>query len=145
MPSPDSMPHQHHSFRVRYPAVLFLMGCFLVGNAQADWLALGRNENFRAYLDQASLQRNGDQVQVLQLMDFVTAQWADERTVIGSIKSVVEYDCAQPRLRTVALEAFSEQMGDGRRVASERLPNPDWEGVKPGSTNEKIWQLVCGK
>ncbi len=121
------------------------MGCFLVGNAQADWLALGRNENFRAYLDQASLQRNGDQVQVLQLMDFVTAQWADERTVIGSIKSVVEYDCAQPRLRTVALEAFSEQMGDGRRVASERLPNPDWEGVKPGSTNEKIWQMVCGK
>ena len=53
MPAPDSMPHQHHSFRVRYPAVLFLMGCFLVGNAQADWLALGRNENFRAYLDQA--------------------------------------------------------------------------------------------
>jgi len=139
------MPRKDYSPSALLSAVLFLMGCLLAASAQAEWLALGRNENFRAYLDQKSLQRNGDLVQVLQLMDFVTAQWADERTVVGSIRSLVEYDCVQPRSRTIALDAFSEQMGDGRRVASERLPNPEWESVTSGSTSEKIRQLVCGK
>lgn len=123
----------------------FLFSVFVAGSAQAEWLALGRTENFRAYLDQKSLEKDGDLVRVFQLMDFVTAQWADERTVVGSIRSQVEYDCRQPRSRTLTLEAYSEQMGDGRLVANERVPNPEWEGVKPGSMSEKIRQLVCGK
>lgn len=139
------MIHSDDSLKTVCVSVLFLMAVTLAGSAQAEWLALGRNENFRAYLDQKSLQRNGDLVQVLQLMDFVTAQWADERTVVGSIKTVVEYDCVQPRSRTMALEAYSEQMGDGRRVATEQLPNPEWESINSGSTSEKIRQLVCGK
>ena len=134
-----------YSLKTVCTALLFLIAATLAGNAQAEWLALGRNENFRAYLDQTSLQRNGDLVQVLQLMDFVTAQWADERTVIGSIKTVVEYDCVQLRSRTIALEAYSEQMGEGRKVATEQLSNPDWGGVKSGSMSEKIRQLVCAK
>ena len=134
-----------YSLKVVRSSILFLAVLLLAGSAQAEWLALGRNENFRAYLDQQSLQRNGNLVQVSQLMDFITAQWADERTVIGSIKTLVEYDCVQPRSRTIVLEAYSEQMGDGRRVATEQLQNPVWEGIKSGSTSEKIRQLVCGK
>lgn len=134
----------------RFPALLrclvpFLLSVFVVGSVHAEWLALGRTENFRAYLDQNSLEKDGDLVRVFQLMDFVTAQWADERTVVGSIRSQVEYDCRQPRSRTLTLEAYSEQMGDGRLVANERVPNPEWEGINPGSTSEKIRQLVCGK
>ena len=134
-----------YSLKTVCTPLLFLIAAMFTGNAQAEWLALGRNENFRAYLDQTSLQRNGDLVQVLQLMDFVTAQWADERTVIGSIKTVVEYDCVQLRSRTIALEAYSEQMGEGRKVATEQLSNPDWGGLKSGSMSEKIRQLVCAK
>ncbi len=134
-----------YSLKTVCAPLLFLIAAMFTGNAQAEWLALGRNENFRAYLDQTSLQRNGDLVQVLQLMDFVTAQWADERTVIGSIKTMVEYDCVQLRSRTIALEAYSEQMGEGRKVATEQLSNPDWGGLKSGSMSEKIRQLVCAK
>ena len=123
----------------------FLVTLLMAGGAQAEWLALGRNENFRAYMNQKSLKKNGDFVQVPQLMDFVTAQWADERTVVGSIKTLVEYDCSQPRSRTLILEAYSEQMGDGRLVATERMPNPEWEGTKPESTSENIRKMVCEK
>lgn len=108
--APNTMIRTDYSLKTVCTPLLFLIAATLAGNAQVEWLALGRNENFRAYLDQTSLQRNGDLVQVLQLMDFVTAQWADERTVIGSIKTVVEYDCVQLRSRTIALEAYSEQM-----------------------------------
>ena len=122
-----------------------LAALLFVGSVQAEWISLGRTDNFRVYLEQNQLRRNGDVVQTWQLMDFTSAQWVDERTVVGSIRSLVEYDCSQPRARTLSLEAYSEQMSGGRRVASEQLPNADWEWIKPGSTNEKVRQLVCGK
>jgi hypothetical protein len=106
---------------------------------------LGRNENFRAYLDQRSVQKNGDLVRVYQLTDFVTAQWIDGQTVIGSIRALVEYDCARPRSRTLALEAYSEQMGEGRLVANEQNPDAEWEEAASGGSTEHVWRQVCGK
>jgi len=111
----------------------------------SEWISLGRTENFRAYLDQSSVRRDGVLVRVYQLTDFATAQWADERTVVGSIRSLVEYDCSQPQARTLALEAFSEQMGEGRLVASEHKPDAPWEGMVPGGIGENIRKLVCQK
>jgi hypothetical protein len=113
--------------------------------AAGEWLALGRNEIFRAYLDQRSVQRNGDFARAYQLTDFATAQWVDERTVVGSIRALVEYDCTQPRARTLALEAYSEQMGEGRLLTREQKPDAEWEDIAPGGTGENVRRLVCGK
>ena len=117
----------------------------VAAGVNGEWIGLGRTENFRAYLDQSSVQRNGNLVRVYQLTDFTTAQWADARTVVGSIRSLVEYDCGLPRARTLALEAYSEQMGEGRLVASEQRPDAPWEGVAPGGIGENTRQLVCRK
>jgi hypothetical protein len=125
--------------------LLCLLTVLLAGSAQAEWLHLGRSDNFRIYLEQKLIQRNGDFAQIWQLMDFTSAQWADAQTAVGSIKSLVEYDCTQPRFRTLAAEAFSEQMAAGRLVAREQLPTPQWEGVDPGGTSAKIRQLACGQ
>lgn len=124
--------------------LLLLLPC-LSADAGAEWLSIGRSDTFRAYLDRESPRKSGDFVQVVQLMDFVTAQWVDARTVVWSIRSLVEYDCRQVRSRTLAVEAYSEQMGEGTRVADERMPEAEWENVPPGSTSEKTRQMVCGK
>ncbi|MDR3220924.1 MAG: hypothetical protein LBU46_02795 [Candidatus Accumulibacter sp.] len=123
------------------PASAQQLGEAVVG----EWIGLGRNENFRAYMDQRSVRRNGDFARVYQLTDFATAQWVDERTVVGSIRALVEYDCAQSRSRTLALEAYSEQMGEGRLIASEQKPDAEWENIASGGTSENVRQLVCGK
>jgi len=91
------------------------------------------------------MSKNGDYAQMWQLMDFTVAQWADAQTVVGSIKTLVEYDCTQPRSRALAAEAYTEQMGAGRLVSSERLAEPQWEGVEAGSTPDKMRQVACGK
>ena len=130
---------------------LFLLPLLVFSRARygagvdGEWISLGRTENFRLYLDQSSVQRNGDLVRVFQLTDFTTAQWVDERTVVGSIRSLVEYDCSQPRARTLALEAYSEQMGEGRLVAGEQKPDAGWEDVAPGGVGENTRKLVCRK
>jgi hypothetical protein len=126
--------------------ILLVAATFLfAGSVHAEWFPLGRTDSFRVYLDQKLIQKNGDFAQVWQLMDFTAAQWADAQTPVGSIKNLVDYDCTQPRSRTLAGEAYSEQMGAGRMVAKEQLPNPQWEPVEPHSTPEKIRQIACGK
>ena len=123
-------------------ALLLLMLLF-AGSVQAEWLWLGRNEDFRIYVDPQLIKKNGDLVQIWQLMDFTSAQWEDARTVVWSIKNLIEYDCSQPRSRTLVGEAYSEQMGAGRKVASDKLPDPTWEDVAPGGTAEKVRQIAC--
>lgn len=108
-----------------------------------EWIELGRNESARAYLDQRSLQREGDMVRVYQLTDFATAQWVDERRVIGSIRARVEYDCLQARMRTLTLEAYSEQMGEGRLLLSEQNPDAEWEKLAVGGSSARIQELIC--
>jgi hypothetical protein len=136
---------------LRFVALLLLFpplpafGQTLDEGAIGEWIALGRNENFRAYMDQRSVQRKGDLARVFQLTDFTTAQWVDERTVVGSIRALIEYDCANPRARTLALEAYSEQMGEGRRVANEQKPDAKWENIEPGEVNASVRRLVCEK
>ena len=126
-------------------AFCVLASFLLAGSVQAEWSQLGRTDTFRLYLDQKLIQKSGDFVQVWQLIDFTVAQWADARTAVGSIKNLIEYDCTQPRLRTLAAEAYTEQMGAGRLVANERLSDPLWENVAPGSTAAQIRKIACGK
>lgn len=121
-----------------------LLSVSVTTNAFAEWVQFGRTDEFRIYVDQRLIVRNGDFAQMWQLMDFTVAQWADARTAVGSIKNLIEYDCTQARLRPVAGEAFSEQMGAGALVGSERVPDPQWEAVVAGSTPEKLRQLACG-
>ena len=125
-------------------ALLVLLTCLLAGPVQAEWVALGRTDSLRVYLDPKPVQKSADSVQIWQLMDFVTAQWVDAQTVVGSIKNLVEYDCQQRRFRTLTAEAYSEQMGDGRKVANERPANPPWEAIEPGSSAEKMRGIACG-
>ncbi len=125
--------------------LLAFVAFLLVGSVQAEWIPLGRTDSFRVYLDPKLIQKNGDLAQAWQIMDFTSAQWVDAQTVVGSIKNLIEYDCNQPRFRTLVVEAYSEQMTDGRLVATEQLPNPQWESAEPGGTAEKIRQLACGK
>lgn len=126
------------------PLLFALSACLLAGGAQAEWILLGRTESLRIYLEQKQILRNGDLVQIWQLVDFTTAQWADPQTVVWSIKSLEEYDCSQPRFRTLASEAYSEQMAIGRLVAREQPAELQWETVQADSAPEKIRQIACG-
>jgi hypothetical protein len=139
-------------YRILRCAVLLLLSLPFLAFGQktydgtdSEWISLGRTDRFRVYLDQRSAQRDGDLTRVYQLTDFVTAQWVDERTVVGSIRALVEYDCTQPRLRTIALEAYSEQMGEGQLVTREQNPEAAWENIPSEGTGENVRKMVCKK
>ena len=126
------------------PILLALSALLFAGSASAEWIQLGRTENFRIYLEQKQILRNGDLVQIWQLMDFTAAQWADPQTVVWSIRTLAEYDCKEPRFRSLVSEAYSEQMGIGKLVAKEQPAEPRWERVEAGGPPDKIRQIACG-
>ncbi len=125
--------------------LLALVTLLLSGGVQAEWALLGRNEDLRIYLDQELIRKNGDLAQVWQLMDFSSSQWPDPQTAVGSIKNLVEYDCTQPRLRTLSGTAYSERMAAGKAVANEQFPDPQWESIPPGGTASVVHKIACGK
>ena len=122
-----------------------LLAMLLCATAQAEWMPLGRNEDFRIYLDPQLIRKDGDFAQLWQLMDFTVAQWTDAQTVVWSIKTLIEYDCTTMRSRTLAGEAYSEQMGGGRMMGREQVADAPWESVDPGSTRDKVRQIACAK
>ena len=129
----------------RWRTIAALLALLVSAPAQAQWMPLGRNEDFRIYLDPKLMRSNGDLTQIWQLMDFTAAQWTDAQTVVWSIKTLIEYDCATMCSRTLAGEAYSEQLGEGRKVASEQRPDAQWESVEPGTTSDKVRQIACAK
>ena len=126
------------------PLLLALLALLFAGSAAAEWIQLGRTENFRIYLEQKQILRNGDLVQIWQLMDFTAAQWADPQTVVWSIRTLAEYDCKEARFRSLVSEAYSEQMGIGKLVAREQPVEPQWERIEAGGPPDKIRQVACG-
>lgn len=123
---------------------LALVTALLASTAQAQWSQLGRNENLRLFLDQTTIQRDGDIARMWQLYDYITAQWAGEQ-VIYSVKNLVEYDCRGKRTRILGGSAYGDHMGQGKVVASENAPNAEWSLIPPGGTAENMWSIACDK
>jgi len=112
--------------------------------ALADWVMLTRNEDMRLYADRGNIRRDGDIATVSQMADYTFAQWSGA-TVIMSVIYTMEVDCAGKRLRTLAATAFSEQLGRGREVVSEKAPAEEWNDIPTGGSAEQLWKLACGK
>ena len=125
--------------------VLIVALIALSSSAQAEWFELGRTSAFRVYIENKSILRRGDLAQVMQLIDFTNAQWVDTHTVIGSVRQLNEFDCAQGRYRTLGAVAFSEQMTEGKMVGEEKTPEAQWMAVEPESAADQVRKLVCGK
>lgn len=115
------------------------------GNALAQWVMIGRNEDMRLFVDRGEIVRTGDIATMMQLVDYTSAQWIGSK-VIMSVRNVAEYDCVKRKTRAVSGVAFSEQLGRGIEVTREQAP-PDtpWIDVPPGGAGERLWQAACGR
>ena len=64
---------------------------------------------------------------------------------IGSIKSLVEYDCKDRRVRVLEVGHFADvwARGDKLDVAAPDLNGRDWIGIAKGSLGEAVFLRVC--
>jgi len=123
-----------------------LMGLFLLtasGAAIAEWTVEGRNEELTLYVDRATIRKNGNFVKMWSLVDYKKAKVIGGKSNLSQ-RSQWEFDCKEEKSRGLAITNFSGQMGSGA-VNYTDSDTEKWVPVAPGSGDELLWKIACGK
>jgi hypothetical protein len=118
------------------------------GPAYAEWVAIEKQYQSpgrqTVYVDPDTIRREGHLVTMEQLIDFKTMQGGRSPTRFSSTKIQKEFDCADKRLRMLALTDFWGNMGTGE-AAGAAIGGGHWIPVEPESLNYALWKVACNK
>lgn len=122
-----------------------LFGAGFSDGTETAWVKAGSSPaegGFDTYYDSATIQREGDIAKMWHLHNFKTPQTVDGKSYL-SLKNLVEYDCKDPRRRTLFFSWKAQPMGAGETV--HRLDEPTgWMRVAPGTMGAVLRALACG-
>lgn len=125
---------------------IFLMLMIVVSsNAKAEWVGVGYSPSsgFTTYTDPTTIRENGNMVKMWNM--YVHKIYAKIKgKPFVSMKFQGEYDCDEGQTRTLYRLFYAGNMGQGEMVDSEATPD-NWMPTPPGSTNELLWKIACGK
>jgi hypothetical protein len=119
--------------------VLAALSC----SAAAEWVIVNDTDDYVAYADPASISRDGNLAQMSDLVDLKSPRSSPLGTVHASTTAHSQFDCATPRMRTIAFFMFSGQMGSGDIVENAALSD-GWLPAAPGTLLGMLRQLACG-
>lgn len=118
------------------------------GPAYAEWIAVEKNNQLAGimtvYVDPDTIQRKGNLVTMWQLIDFKTMQGGRSPSRFSSTKIHKQFDCAEGRLRLLALTDFWGNMGTGES-ADAYIDGGHWVPVEPDSIDQALLELACNK
>jgi len=95
------------------------------------------------YADPDTIRRKGELVKMWSLYDFKTEQYVRGVLLLSS-KGQIEYDCAEERLRGLAVAEFSGNMGKGTVVYTDSSEGK-WIPVAPHGVVQALWKVAYGK
>jgi hypothetical protein len=128
--------------------ITFLIQCD--GSVYADWVAL--EDRFQshplqtAYIDPATIHREGNLVEVSTLIDWKAMQGGRTPTRFYSTQLAKQLNCKEGRVRTLSATDFYGHMGTGEIIGGGSYPSEGhWVAIEPGTINDGFLQAVCGK
>lgn len=110
--------------------------------AMANWELVGSNESSYLFADQESIQKNGQTVQMADLIDYKTRQNRNGKDY-HSERVTVAYDCDKKTFRNLSATLYPYRMGEGDAVATFAYTG-GWEAVPPGSGIALLRNIACG-
>ena len=126
--------------------ILFLVLALSGSSAFAEWVKVGGSIDGSTtdYVDRATIKHNGDKVKMWVMKDSkTTAKFNGVK--FRSILGLSEYNCANEKLRTIQLTAYSGSMGKGQPVWVEDGGSNGWEVIAPGTSGNVMWKIACGE
>lgn len=130
-----------HFFRLVSLTTLLVLSS---GPAYAEWVSVGSTDDgMTAYADPDTIRRKGEMVKMWSLFDFQIMQYVEGISSLSK-KGQSEYDCAEERLRLLALVEYAGNLGKGKVVYTDSIEQP-WQPVVPRSVDQALWKLVCDK
>ena len=118
------------------------------GSVHAEWVAVEKNNELAGimtvYVDPDTILRTGNLVKMWQLIDYKTMQGGRSPSRFSSTKIQKQFDCAEERLRLLALTNFWGNMGTGE-PSGAYVEGGNWVAVEPDSMNQALWEVACNK
>lgn len=125
--------------------LLALMLALASTSAMAEWTWVVEDAGIgiTVYVDRTTINKTGNIVKMLTLTDFKTVKGKAKSKFLSQTEQA-EYDCKDEKIRILSLSQHNKNMGTGEVVFSYNTPSK-WMPAAPGSANEVLWEIACGK
>ncbi len=124
--------------RLALALALTILSC----NSAAEWVMVSDSDEYIAYADPATISREGNLARMSDLVDLKAPRSSPYGNQHASSTAHSEFDCEEPRIRTIAFFLHSGQMGSGDLVETAAVSN-GWLTVAPGTLLDVLWQFAC--
>ena len=112
----------------------------------ADWVKVDSAADTGAnkFIDTKAIRQTGPMNTMRRVWELSNLAKRTSSQVL-SIKSHVEYDCKDRRIRIIEVAFFSEHWAQGERLpaAGSDAKSGDWSDISNGSLGESIFKRVC--
>ena len=98
--------------------ILYFLIAVVAAPAWAAWVAVSESNDLVAYIEPASIRKNGHFRKVWQVQDL---KQRDEHGAM-SRRLLIEYDCKDERFRVLATSTHSEPVAAGKTLVSADVP-----------------------
>ena len=98
--------------------ILYFLIAVVAAPAWAEWVAVSESNDLVAYIEPASIRKNGHFRKVWQVQDL---KQRDEQGAM-SRRLLIEYDCKDERFRVLATSTHSEPVAAGKTLVSADVP-----------------------
>ena len=123
-----------------------LLLLFMSATASAEWVKINGAAGTSAekFIDTETMRQTGPMNTMRRVWEISNLAKGAANKVL-SIKSHVEYDCKDRRVRVLEDSYFSEHWAKGEDVAgmAPDIKSRDWSGIVKGSIHETIFNRVC--
>jgi hypothetical protein len=106
--------------------------------SHAMWVTVTQNEVATVYVDSASIVKMQHNKRVWVVYDLKELDSSGQR----SVKSYIDYDCAEGKYKTMSATSHANKMGNGPVIKS--LPVPEgWRPVSQDSMSRQLFAFAC--
>jgi len=112
----------------------------LTGSAWAEWVRVSEADTAYAYIDPATIRKDGNLVKVWGIYDLKQRHKDGEL----SLRFRVEYDCKEERHRYLSVSEHSGAMASGTTLTTQ-IVSGQWRDIPPDSMAEATLKIVCAK
>jgi len=117
--------------------VVALLGMW-ISSAHAMWVTVTQNEVATVYVDSSSIARINQNRRVWVVYDLKSPDTAGQQ----SVKSYIDYDCAEGKYKTLSATSHPNKMGNGPALKS--LPaGGDWKSVSQDKMSRQLFSFAC--
>ena len=117
--------------------VLFLLAIASAAS-HAMWVTVTRNEVATVYIDSSAITKMGYNRRVWVVYDLTSP----DKTGQQSVKSYIDYDCAEAKYKTLSATSHPNKMGNGPALKS--LPaSGDWKPVSQDRMSRQLFGFAC--